>query len=156
MHLRNLEKEYSFPSPAYIVGRKNTLGYHRKSWTEQEGGAEIFVILLKDEFIKEAIGKVEPSGSSASYTVQNVNQLEANKHLDSLFEELSERYAKQIPIDEKFAVNGMRQAIQGCIIANPSLYGLFQELATPMQIHLKKVVDHHFHLGLNVEELARI
>jgi len=156
MHMRDLQKAYTFPSPAYLVTRKNTLGYLRKSWTPAEGKAEVFIILLQDAFIKEALKEIEASSSSGSYPVENINPLEANEYLNDLFVELSERHTKQLPIDEAFAVNGIRRAIQGCITANPALYGLFNELATPMQIHLKKIVDHHFHLGLNVEELAAI
>lgn len=154
LYLREADKKYRVDAPAYFLLRKNTLGYLSKTWTPSEGNSEMLAIRLYDAYIMEAITAIVPPESYGKTTFSPISRLEENDTIRSLFESLEAYYEKQQVIDEEVLRNGMLLAIQGCIDAEPALYSLFKNLANPIRVHLRKIVDHHYNLGYNVEEMA--
>lgn len=154
LYLREADKKYRVDAPAYFLLRKNTLGYLSKTWNPPEGNAEMLAIRLYDAYIMEAITAIAPPDIQEKVAFSSISRLEENDTIRSLFENLEDYYEKEKVIDEKVFRNGMLLAIQGCIDAEPALYSLFKDLASPIRTHLRKIVDHHYNLGYNVEELA--
>ncbi|MEL7161396.1 MAG: hypothetical protein AAFN92_11630, partial [Bacteroidota bacterium] len=55
LHFRVGDEELTFVAPANFLIRKNTLGYYRKSWREEEGYAETYILGLKEELVQSVI-----------------------------------------------------------------------------------------------------
>jgi len=143
----------AFKSPSFFLLRKNTLGFLSKNWDAQEGSAEIYAIVFKDEFLRHI---VENFGDVPTTKLANssVYPLAANPLLLEFFDSLPHYFQGKQTIDSELALNKTKEALLGCIAANPDLIQLFRDYALPSRVHLRTMVNHHYNLGINVEELA--
>jgi len=152
-NFRSGEVIQAFPAPAFFLLRKNTLGFLSKSWQAEEGSAEIYAIVFKDEFLRNIVEGFEDVPAT-KLAKSSTYPLAANPLLFDFFNSLPDYFQGKRSIDNELALNKTKEALLGCIVANPDLIQLFRDYASPSRIHLRKMVNHHYHLGVNVEELA--
>jgi AraC-like DNA-binding protein len=156
LHFRTADKTTSFPAPAYVFVPKNTLGYFHKTWFPEEQNAELYILLLKDDLIKEAIKDIEPPDTAISPHPISIHQLVGNEVLQALFNNLPLYFTGEKEVNAESVHKGMVRIIQGCISSDPAMYPFFQGVSSPISVHLRAVIDHHFNLSYTVEELARL
>lgn len=154
LHFRVGDYQVTFPAPAYVLVRKNTLGYYKKSWSTTESSAEVFILSLKDHLIEAVIEDFSPSTSAPTSPISPVHLLIPNGELVTMFDNLPDYHAERKQVTKEDVHEGMRTVIAACMKSDPSLYYLFQDRASPIGSRLKSIVDHHFNLGLTVEKLA--
>lgn len=154
LNFRVAEKVNSFTAPAYVLVRKNTLGFFRKTWAAHEGQAEVFVLLLRDDFIQSAIKNLGISAPVPSAQVPGFCGLERNEDLEAIFANLPRYFLGEKAFTTASVRTVTERVIRGCLAANPSLIHMFSEVFTPIGQHVKHIVDHYFDGGLNVVELA--
>ncbi|MTB49999.1 helix-turn-helix transcriptional regulator [Lewinella sp. W8] len=154
LHIRVGEEISHFAAPAYVLVRKNTLGFFRKTWSPEEGKAVVFILLLRDDFVGEAIKNTSVKSVIPGAAPPAFCGLEPNDHLVNLFDGLPQYFLSGKEVTSASVKSGMEQVIKGCLAANPDLIQMFREVYTPISTHVKNIVDHYFDAGLNVEELA--
>jgi AraC-like DNA-binding protein len=154
LNIRIAEKVNSFDAPAYVLVRKNSLGFFRKTWKPPEEKAEVFILLLRDDFIQQSINNTMPTGSAPPSPPPAFRGLPPNKYLVNIFENLPKYFLNEKKFNADSVARGTKQVIKGCLAADPSLIHMFSEVYTPTSMHVKNIVDHYFDSGLNVEELA--
>ncbi|MEO0731614.1 MAG: helix-turn-helix transcriptional regulator [Bacteroidota bacterium] len=154
LHFRVGSEELSFTAPVYLLVRKNTLGYYRKSWRQEEEYADTLILALREDLVTAAIGDLSPLASTV--TSPPIHELAPNAELDELFLRLLAYFdTSHSPAPELISAE-MSRAIRACVAAAPATYQLFKDLTTPIAVHVRTVVDHHYKLGLSVEELASL
>ncbi|MEM1358568.1 MAG: AraC family transcriptional regulator [Bacteroidota bacterium] len=156
LHFRVGDYQVTFPAPAYVLVRKNTLGYYRKSWEATQQFAEVFILSLKDNLVEAVIEDFSPTSAVPTSPLNPVHLLSPNEELIAIFSSIPEYYAKRKEVTMEGVHAGMRAVITACMNSDPDLYYLFQDRATPTGSRLKSIIDHHFNLGLTVEELAEL
>ncbi|MEM9928737.1 MAG: AraC family transcriptional regulator [Bacteroidota bacterium] len=156
LHFRVADKTLSLAAPAYVLVPKNTLGYFHKTWGEREPYSELYAILLRDDLITAALAEIPEIQSQHNPQLSSITPLIQNDYLISLFDQLPKYYAGEKQVNQASVHRGMVQVIQGCIASDPKLYGFFKDISSPIGVHLKSVIDHHFSLGYSVEELAAL
>ncbi|MFK8165509.1 MAG: helix-turn-helix domain-containing protein [Lewinella sp.] len=156
LHFRTADKINSYSAPAYIFVPKNTLGYFRKTWTPKEENAELYILLLRDDLIRAGIKEIPLPGVPVHPHSISILQLNESEELVTLFKNIPHFFVGDKKVNSENVLDGMIQIIQSCIATDPALHAYFTDVSSPIRIHLKSVVDHHFNLSYTVEELANL
>lgn len=149
------EKEYTFKKNEFVLVKKYTSGTCHKVWTEEEGGAVMYLFLFHDEFIREVIHDFNFPKNKLEET-KNVYTIKQNHILRGLFDSLITYINGDEKLDKDLLRLKTKEALLGICKHNPEYLSIFSEFAEPARADLEQFMTFNIPYNVPLKELARL
>ena len=144
---------YTISKNQFCLIRKHTKGTVFKSWTKEEGCANVYAFVLQDKFIREALDEFQ---FDPSYPPSNekVIFLPKNKILMGLFDTIISYLTDNEDIDMNLVRLKTKEAILGILKFHPEYYSVFTQLATHSKADIREFMEFNYQLNVSLKTIA--
>ena len=158
LHLEIGGENFAFGPGKMVLLKRFTKGSLYKTFSPEEGYAQVYGIAFPDLLIKEVLSKVSVKKDDLVDEedippIQEIIRENAFPEYTSFFEELFVYNEKK---DEGAIQLQVKKALQEILEAHPGTFKLFQKYTLPVKVPLKDFMEYHFRMNLSIPELARL
>jgi len=158
LHLEQEHTEYAFGKQQFVLVKRYTKGNYFKSYSPEEGCAQMYAIAFHDVLIRDVISTIGSPRQSLPEEadippIQEIiideKDIRIEDFLDEVFYGSGKTSAKEIQ-------DKIKSLLSNILGTNPNILRIFKKVSLPVKADLKAFMPYHYKKGYSIQELAKI
>ncbi len=157
LNLKTTSNLHTFKAGTYALINKFTNGTFFKTWTPEEGYAEMYAIALHNSIIKDIIIQIKSSFQPKSIrNLPTVHELNPTKEVEALFAFIKTLFFEKKEIDKNNLEPKIKAALTSILKKNPEFLEIFELTYYPTKVELRKFMEENYTRPVTLKEFAKL
>jgi AraC-like DNA-binding protein len=155
LNLQLQHELHSIGRGQFVLVRKYTHGQCFKTWTSEEGGAQMVAFVLQDNFLHKVLEQ-QPFAPAASPSQARLFELPQHGLLQALMESIWTYIAQDVQLDKAMIELKTLEALLAIGQARPALLPVLKAYSQKERADLEQFMQHNYQYNIPLEQLARM
>lgn len=139
-----------------ILINKYVHGFMRKSWTVEEGQANMYAFIFHQSFVEKVKKRFHQHAGSMTNGTENTYVLPPNPILTGLFESIASYIRNEQALDPHLVELKTMEAMMGILNFHPECHPLFFQEANQEKVDLQQLIENNYMYNLPLNKLAEL
>lgn len=140
----------------FALINKHTHGMMHKSWSAEEQEANLYLFMLRDEFIEKVRQSITNSKAVDTSKVNDVHPLQPNPILSGLFDSIINYIQEEQEVDTQLMELKTLEALLGILKFHPECYKIFSKEQNAQKANLQLFIESNYMINVPLSKLASI
>lgn len=139
-----------------ILINKYVHGFMRKSWTVEEGQANMYAFIFHQSFVEKVKKRFHQHAGSTTNGIEATYVLPPNPILTGLFESIASYIRNEQALDPHLVELKTMEAMMGILNFHPECHPLFFQEANQEKVDLQQLIENNYMYNLPLNKLAEL
>ncbi|MEM7104690.1 MAG: AraC family transcriptional regulator [Bacteroidota bacterium] len=144
------------PAGNFLLINRFSTGFMHKTWTAEEGEANVFAFVFHQEFVKKVRQQFSTNDTDRNIEVQSTYILPPNPILSGLFDSIFNYIQQEQTLDTSLVELKTMEAMMGVLNYHPECHNIFLTERPDEKLDLQQLVESNYMYNVPLSKLAQL